>query len=181
MWAVVITASLIAAALDLKSRRIPNWLTGPVFLGGLVMATALGGLAGLADSLVGALVMMAPFLLLFLFAGGGAGDAKLMAALGSWLGLINGLFALGAVLAAGGLVGISYALLAKRLRTVFRNLGGMILALWCLVVGRGRVVTLQQARQAAPQVKTRMPYGLAVFIGTVAAAVGVMFWRTPPP
>jgi prepilin peptidase CpaA len=176
-WAVAITASLVAAAFDLRSRRIPNLLTGPVLLCGLVWATSMGGWKGLADSLVTALVMMSPFLLLFLFAGGGAGDAKLMAALGAWLGLVNGLFALGAVLAAGGVVGITYALLAKRMRVVFRNLGGMILALWCLLVGRGRIVTLQQARQSAPQVKTRMPYGVAVAIGMVVAAVGVALWR----
>jgi hypothetical protein len=53
----------------------------------------------------------------------------------------------------------------------------MILALWCLVVGRGRIVTLEQARQAAPLQKIRMPYGLAVLVGTVAAWIGVFLWR----
>jgi prepilin peptidase CpaA len=177
LWGVVITASLAAAAFDLKSRRIPNWLTGPVFLGGLVWATVAGGLAGLADSTVGALVMMFPFVVLFLFAGGGAGDAKLMAALGAWLGLVNGLFALGAILAAGAVLALCYALLARRLREVGRNLAGMVLALWCLAMGRGRIVTLEQARQSKPDPKTRMPYGLAVLVGALAAAIGVFLWR----
>jgi prepilin peptidase CpaA len=177
LWGVVVLASLVAAALDLKSRRIPNWLTGPVFLAGLVSATAIGGIRGLADSAGGAVVMSLLFLMLFVFARGGAGDAKLMAALGSWLGVVNGLFALGAILAAGALLGICYALIVKRLRQVLRNLAGMILALWCLVVGRGRIVTLEQARQAAPLQKIRMPYGLAVLVGTVAAWIGVFLWR----
>lgn len=177
LWGVVIAASLVAAALDLKNRRIPNWLTGPVFLGGLVFATVVGGLPGLLDSLLGALVMMLPFFLLFVFVRGGAGDAKLMAALGAWLGPVNGLFALGAVLAAGAVLALCFALLSKQLRQVARNISGMILALWCLVWGRGRIVTLEQARQSAPQQRIRMAYGLAVLVGTIAAAIGVLLWR----
>ena len=50
-WSVVIGASLVGAAFDLRSRRIPNWLTFPVLLAGLVTACFWGGWAGLADGL----------------------------------------------------------------------------------------------------------------------------------
>lgn len=72
-WGVVLGASLVAAWTDLAARRIPNRLTIPVFLLGLLWSTARGGPAGLADSLGGAGVMMLPMVLLFLLVGGGAG------------------------------------------------------------------------------------------------------------
>ena len=47
-WGVVIGASLLAALSDLRERRIPNALTFPLFVVGLIWAAWFGGLAGLA-------------------------------------------------------------------------------------------------------------------------------------
>ena len=86
-WGVVLLTSLAGAVTDLHARRVPNRLTFPVLLGGLLWATYEGGAAGLADA-AGACVLLAlPFVLLFVLANGGAGDAKLMGALGAWLGV----------------------------------------------------------------------------------------------
>lgn len=101
-----------------------------------------------------------------------------MAALGSWLGIVNGLCALLAIIFAGGLISIVYALVRGRMRQVLRNIGGMLLALACLVLGKGRIVTVEQARSSAPDKYTKMPYGLAVLVGAVAAAIGVQIWRS---
>ena len=177
-WGMALAVSLAAAVLDIRSRRIPNWLTGPALLGGLTCAVIVAGLPGLADALVAVVVLMAPYFLLFLLAGGGAGDAKLMAALGAWLGLTNGLFALAGVCLAGGVLGILYAGFQGRLKEVGRNLAGMVLALWWFVVGRGRVVSLEQTRLPLTGSRTKMPYGVAVLVGTAVAAIGVMLWRS---
>src|SRR6056297_2650346 len=93
-WATVLGASLAAAGWDIRCRRIPNFLTGPVLLAGLIWAAASAGWAGLGDSLAAAALLGLPYVVLFLQCGGGAGDAKLMMALGAWLGLVNGVVVL---------------------------------------------------------------------------------------
>ena len=93
-WGVVLCVSLIGAITDLRSGRIPNFLTMPILLAGATWAVWLCGPAGLADALLGCLLLATPYVLLFVFAGGGAGDAKLMGAIGAWLGVVNGLVAL---------------------------------------------------------------------------------------
>lgn len=76
----------LAAAIDLRANRIPNYLTVPAALLGLAYHTlapsGLGPLASLAGFGVGFLLLLLPWLL----GGGGMGDVKLLAALGAWLG-----------------------------------------------------------------------------------------------
>ena len=109
-WGTVLGAALVAAFWDLRSRRIPNLLTGPLLLCGWCQSVWLCGAHGLLDSFVASLLLATPFAILFAFAGGGAGDAKLMGALGSWLGVVSGIAVLlavclcGMVIAVGGYV-----------------------------------------------------------------------------
>src|SRR5262245_43225428 len=84
--ALAVIAALIALMTDLRSRRIPNWLTGSALLIGLVVNTYLGGLQGTLSSVQGiglGLAMLLPFYLLRTM---GAGDVKLLAAFGALLG-----------------------------------------------------------------------------------------------
>src|SRR5690242_13454132 len=75
-----------AAIEDLKSRRIPNWLTFALALGGVASSLMFARPIGLGDAMLGMLVGFAlPFVLFSLGALGG-GDVKLLAALGVWLG-----------------------------------------------------------------------------------------------
>lgn len=77
----------IAAYTDTKLWKIHNKLTVPFFALGLVYQIAFWGLAGLQDGLAGFAVGFGTYLLLFMVAGGGGGDVKLMGALSVWLGL----------------------------------------------------------------------------------------------
>ncbi len=82
--AVVITAA--AAVTDFRYRRIPNWLTLSAFVLGLLFRLATGGGAGLLDAGLGFAVGFGTLFVLWVCGGGGAGDVKLMGALGVWLG-----------------------------------------------------------------------------------------------
>ncbi len=78
--------ALLAGWLDWRSRRIPNWLTVPALGGGLLANTVAWGWLGSKAALEGAglgLALLLPFVLL---RGLGAGDWKLMGALGAWVG-----------------------------------------------------------------------------------------------
>ena len=115
-WGVVIGVSLIAVILDLRARRIPNWLCVPLFVGGLMWSASQGGLSGLWQGFAAACLLGFPFVILFLFAAGGAGDAKLMAAIGAWIGIRDGLVVLACVCIAGGILAIITAIIKKRLK-----------------------------------------------------------------
>ncbi len=177
LWGIAIAASLAAAATDIRSRRIPNYLTGPVLLGGLVFSGLAMGFGGLVDAVVGSFAMMFVFILLFLIAGGGAGDAKLMGALGAWLGTVNGLFALGGVLFAGALLAVGVSLAKGRLRQVLKNTGSIVVGLLWVVIGRGRLLKVPEVAPVDARVGAKIPYGAAIFAGVTSAAIGVWIWR----
>ncbi len=83
---VVVAFTLGAAVIDLRTQKIPNWLTVPFCLAGIAFNLIWQGWAGLQVSLLGFAAGFAIMFVLWLIGGGGAGDLKLMAALGTWLG-----------------------------------------------------------------------------------------------
>lgn len=174
-WCTVLVFALIAAVTDTRTRRIPNILTFPAFVGGLCWAIAVGGFAGLADSLAGALLAMTPFVLLFVFAGGGAGDAKLMAAIGAWVGVIGGLFAVATVMVAGGVLSVLWIVFRGSFRDVWTNF------IWILDSLRSAVTRRGESREGyiLPSVESlhTMPYGLAILLGTFFASGGAWLWH----
>jgi len=175
-WGAVLGASLAAAVLDARSRRIPNWLTGTLLGSGLVHAGFVGGAAGLLDATAACLMLALPYVLLFALAGGGAGDAKLMGAIGAWLGMIYGTAALVAVCLAGVVLGLAYAASARRLGTVGASISSLARAAIYPLFGHGSLRDLPQLMPEVQGVQT-MPYGLAILAGVVVTAAGAFLWR----
>ena len=85
-WFGAFVVAGAACWFDVRTRRIPNQLTFPGAAIGLAAAAAAHGWSGAIASAAGLLVGMALFFPLFALRGLGAGDVKLMAALGAWLG-----------------------------------------------------------------------------------------------
>lgn len=82
----VIALTGVALVIDLRVKRIPNWLTLPMFALGWIYQGAVFGGPGLLDGLKGFALGFGMLFVLWIIAGGGAGDVKLMGALGVWLG-----------------------------------------------------------------------------------------------
>jgi prepilin peptidase CpaA len=82
---VVLLASVVAAVMDVWKFKVYNALTIPLFLTGLAYHGASGGIHGLQGSLMGALFGFAVLIVMYAMGGMGAGDVKLMAAVGAWL------------------------------------------------------------------------------------------------
>ncbi len=174
-WAVVLVITVVACAIDVRTRRVPNVLTGPAWILGLAWAFSQGGWVRLADGFAASLILALPYVLLFMFAGGGAGDAKLMAAVGAWLGILNGLLALFAIALCGALMAIGIALHHKRFRSVMAYMKQSVCAVMDTVSSRSRVSDLTFAPPGRQEMMT-MPYGVAVFFGACLAAGMAGLW-----
>jgi prepilin peptidase CpaA len=175
-WGIVLGASLVAVFTDLRSRRIPNVLTIPMFLLGLVQAFLLGSWGGLSDSLVAGLALALPYVVLYAIAGGGAGDAKLMGAIGAWLGLWKG----GLALVSVALCGVALALLVARVRHDLPRLNQ-----WIATMLRSVVLDLSARRLPTgvdlgtgevPDSK-KIAYAPAIGLGVLFACTSWYLWH----
>lgn len=131
---VVTVIACINAITDVVKFKIYNVVTLPTLFMGLVASALFGGWAGLGQSLLGALVGFGVLLVFFTLGGVGAGDVKLLTALGAWLGP---LFTFEVFLAAAVLAGI-YALVLILVRW------GMTIAITDLALLWHRMLTPSQ-------------------------------------
>ena len=160
--AVAVVAVAIAASIcDLKGRRIPNALTLGAVVVAVAMQAVLNGWHGVLLAASGWAVGVALFFPLFALGGMGAGDVKLLGAIGAWLGpagaLWTGLF--GAV--AGGIMALIVALARGYMLTAMRNLG-RLLRVWS-VAGVQPVEGLTVDSTSGP----RLPYALPIAAGAM--------------
>ena len=166
---LAVALALIAGYTDWRSRRIPNWLTVPGFLVGvLVNVLTSGWRLGLETSLLGAglgLLLLLPFVFLRSL---GAGDWKLAGALGAFVGwevLVNLL--MGSVFVAG-IMALGLVIYKRRFKETMRNIG-RLLASMVTFHRPGPEVSLDN-----PQ-SLKVPYGVALALTTVIFGIHRMW------
>jgi Flp pilus assembly protein protease CpaA len=179
-WGAVIGASLVAAYCDVRAHRMPNWLTLPLAVAGIAYAAGLDGFNGLGESIGTWLVLALPYILLFVLGRGGAGDAKMMGAIGAWLGFRDGLVVLCCVAAIGGALGLLRLAAHRQRRTLFRNLITSLYIYGIAFAGGRRGWELLRAgpeeQAQGPPGLLVIPYGIAIFVGVCLGAVVVQLW-----
>ena len=156
------TLLVLASWHDLRMRLIPNTLV----LWGLITALALSmtprGI-GLSSAMLGGMTGFLVFLFLHLFKMVGAGDVKLVAAVGMFVGWPDMAKVCLAILIAGGLVSVAWALWTSRWQTVLKNLQTGLMQ--HLRSGLLPQIGQPLIAQVSPE---RVPYALAVGMGTAA-------------
>ncbi len=151
----------ISAAFDVRSRRIPNLITGPCLLAGLLLHGLIDSWHGLLSSLAAGLICFAVFLIFHMAGGMGAGDVKLIAAVGCLAGLPHVAFLLVFTALAGGAMAVGLALYRGRLREAFFNLGA-------LVKHHAEAGLIPHPELNVRNGATlRLPYGIAIAAGCV--------------
>jgi|HubBroStandDraft_5_1064220.scaffolds.fasta_scaffold532366_1 prepilin peptidase CpaA len=166
--------AIAAAIIDVQQHRIPNRLTYPGIICGFVLRMLFFGFkgwdSGLATAATGFLLGGGIMFFFYMVRAMGAGDVKLMAALGAIVGRRDIVGILLATAIFGGVLGIAYALYRGRIGSTLRNVGSVLrFHAWA-------------GLQAHPELNLdnpsalRMPYGLAIALGTLYMFLA-MWWR----
>ncbi|MCG3127454.1 MAG: hypothetical protein CHACPFDD_02314 [Phycisphaerae bacterium] len=162
--AVLTPGVLYASWIDYAERRVPNWLNATLALAGLITQFAFFQLSGLTNGLAGLLVGFALLIVPWLMHGMGAGDVKLMAAIGAWIGpwLTFVSFAAGAII--GGVVAVIMILSTGRAVHALTNFQTIMTKVrrWDTAFGEfGGARTFGATSQL-------LPYGVPLTAGTLA-------------
>jgi prepilin peptidase CpaA len=166
---IFVSALLIVACItDLRTRRIPNALTFSGVATALLFHLLTGGWTAAGWSIAGCLLGFLLFFPLFALRGMGAGDVKLLAAVGAWLGPSQVLIAALATSIAGGLIALVVAFAYGYLKTAYRNVW-MLLTHW-RVMGVRPLEDMTLTGTRGP----RLAYAVPIAIGTV-----VTLWLKP--
>ena len=167
-WAlfVLVVLVLTAAASDVRSHKIPNRLIGL----GLVMAAVAGciqdGGTGLLVAGAGFVVGLAVWLPMYLLRTLGAGDVKLMAMVGAFLGPMAVLSATLLTFLAGGVLALAYAVSKGSLGRLLSNVRGMLYGAVAEMVLTHTTTVLAPATSIG-----RLPYAVAIAAGTLGQIV----------
>jgi prepilin peptidase CpaA len=161
---ILIIILCISVFYDIRYRRIPNWLTLPAIVFGLGYHLITGGLDGLGFSALGMVVGFGFFFLFYVAGGMGAGDVKLMAAIGSILGPKDAVYACAYTAIAGGVYALILILAGKENRKAFTRYGIMAKAL--LTTGHFASIPRDENIKTTP-----LCYGVAIAAGTIILIV----------
>lgn len=155
--------ALAGAAFDIRSRRVPNFLTLPGICCGLFMHLLFGGWAQLGLAVLAGLICFAIFLVFWLAGGMGAGDVKLIAAAGCLAGLPNVAPLLVCTGLAGGVMALGMALWRGRAKETLLNVGALV------IHHRFEGLTPHPLLNVSNSQTLRLPYAVPIAAGCVMA------------
>ena len=166
-WASVAVLAL-ASVIDIRTRRIPNWLVIPFLASGVAVQWVGGGWSGAGHSLAGVALACAFFGLPCYLGGMGLGDLKLAAGVGAWIGPGQLVTAMVMTAIAGGVLALCYAAWRGKLGASFDKTGDLVARL--AHGGAAGQIGIQdrpglEARPAGPALS--IPYAPAIAIGTL--------------
>ncbi len=159
-FAVLATGLVVATVVDLRTRRIPNVLTGTMAGAGLGLAAFGVGSLSVGAALLGCFIGLLLMLPGHALGATGAGDVKLMAAVGSLLGPLVVVNAVLFTAVAGGVLAVTVAIQRRRLGAALAGTGRMIAA-----------PTEVRREVAAGTPASRFAYGPAIAAGSILAAL----------
>ncbi|MDI3323805.1 A24 family peptidase [Pontibacterium granulatum] len=154
---ILLVVLMVASVVDFRCHKIPNWLTFPALILGLALQTIFLGWIGGSNALLGAATGLAVLLPIYLLGGMGAGDVKLMAAVGTFVGWETTVLSAAYGVCLAGLYGIL-------LVTVKRE--------WMASIQR-YAVSIQMKSYVSPDASSvtrkRFPFAVCIAVGVATA------------
>jgi prepilin peptidase CpaA len=164
IWGLAIALALIAGWIDWRTRRLPNWLTVSGFVSGTMVNTVLFGWPGTKAALIGAGIALGILLPVVLLHGLGAGDWKLMGALGAIVGKQEIFNLLLATILVGGVIAVVQMIRQKRVLVTLRNMWELVRGFFIFGLKPNPEFSLDNAGAST------LPFGVA------AAAATLLCW-----
>ncbi len=162
---LLLAIAVVAAYFDIRYRRIPNALSLAGVVAGMFMNIFLDGWAGAARAAAGLALAFAIYLLLYLGHAMGAGDVKLMAALGAIAGPADWLRITGLTWFAGAVFALALVVWRRRLLTTLWNVA-FIAREW---LSRRAPYLTREDLDVKSEKALRLPHGVSIAVGVVAA------------
>jgi len=160
-WWPTLIVLAVATFTDLRSRRIPNWLVLPFLLAGVAVSGWRHGWHGIGQSFEGIGLALLIYGVLFWMGGMGAGDVKLCAAIGAWIGPGQFFIALVITGLAGGIMALGWAAWGGFLKELLTGSSDLVFAWRKNGMHRDPDLVLSNPRTR------KMPYAPAIAIGTL--------------
>lgn len=166
------TVAFVAACWvsDVRTRHIPNPLTGAALVAGLLLNTLHFGTPGLVHAAIGATLAVALLLAPFALGGVGGGDVKMMGAAGALVGVKVVLVGLVAGLILGGIVMVAHLLRVGRLGEKLTATGRMVSS-----AARAGSVDPLRLSDESPDAVT-LPYSVPLGVGLLGAVAVYGGW-----
>lgn len=162
VWLVTVTL-IVAAVIDGKKLKVPNYITFPMIVSGWVFNTAVLGWEGLGMSLLGTVVGLGLLLPAYAIGGMGAGDVKLLAGVGAWVGGSVTFYAFCVSAIVGGVIAVCMVV-CQRGWSKHKNQFLMILNEIATVGNPSELATIAAERKSSMML---LPYGIPIAIGTI--------------
>lgn len=160
-WWPTVAVLCVATFTDLRNRRIPNWLVVPFLTAGFAVAAWFHGWHGLVASLEGAGLGLLIYGFFFWMGGMGAGDVKLCAAIGAWIGPGQLFLAVVITGMVGGVMVVCWAAFGGFLKELFSGASSLAFG-W-----KDRGGLRDPELVLSNPVRRKMPYAPAIAIGTL--------------
>ena len=157
-WWPSVGVLVAAAIIDSRTRRIPNWLSLPFLVAGIVVESIQGGWGGLRTSCAGMGLALLLFALPCCLRLMGMGDLKLAVGVGAWIGPSQFFFAFIVTSMMAGAIAVCYSLRHRAFGRSLDNAGDMIFG-----AATGRFQPRGLDRPDAMSI----PYAPALAIGTL--------------
>jgi prepilin peptidase CpaA len=165
IWFATLAVALCAGYIDWRTRRIPNWLTVSGFLLGIALNSIFSGWHGAVESLEGAGLALGLLLPLVLLRGFGAGDWKLLGAVGSLMGWRAMLVVLIVSCLITGAAALVQVVATRRLRVTLRNIATLLKGFAIFGFRPNPEISLDNPTLA------KLPFGTCVAVGTALCFV----------
>ena len=164
-WPIkLVSAILILAAwIDGKELKVPNWITFPMVLSGLVYSTCVGGFDGFIAGILGMCCGLLCLLPLYAVGGMGAGDVKLMAGIGAWCGWQVTFYAFCVSTVVGAIMAVIMVAWTGAWKKHYDNFL-MILSEWSVIRDPYKLSEIAAERKPTMFL---LPYGIPICIGTI--------------
>jgi prepilin peptidase CpaA len=169
---IMVPGILWASWIDYKQRKVPNWLNAAIGALGFAAQAWFFGLHGVTYGFLGMIVGFAALILPWMMHGMGAGDVKLMMAIGVWLGPKYTFISFCVGVVVGGIIAVIMILSTGRLWHAYANL--------CTIrhklSQKSTIFSEYGSAKSFGETSQLLPYGVPLTIGTLLVFFGPSAW-----